>query len=114
MRRGTCAFFAGTTFHDGVADFLGDGYRPYFLLLPYQYWGLSSLVIRFLAPMAVIVFILRERPRDWGFQFKGQWEHVRPYAWFLGAMLPVLFLASAMFRQPGPRCKHAGHYTEHG
>jgi membrane protease YdiL (CAAX protease family) len=88
--------FAGTTFHEGVADFLGDGYRPYFLLLPYQFWGLSSLVIRFLAPMAIIVFILREQPRDWGFQLKGQWKHLRPYVWFLAAMVPVLFLASAM------------------
>lgn len=87
--------FAGTSFHQGVADWLGDGYRPYFLLLPYQYWGLSSLVIRVLAPAAIIVVVLRESPRDWGYRLTGQWEHVRPYLWFLAGMIPVLFLASS-------------------
>jgi hypothetical protein len=88
--------FAGTSFHQGLADRLGEGYSPYFLLLPYQFWGVSSLVIRVLAPLAVITIILRESPRDWGFRFTGQWEHLRPYVWFLAAMLPVLFLASSL------------------
>jgi len=88
--------FAGTSFHEGMADALGEGYRPYFLLLPYQYWGVSSLAIRLLVPLAVIVFVLRESPRDWGFRLSGQWEHVRPYVLFLVAMIPVLFLASAL------------------
>ena len=88
--------FAGTAFHQGVADRLGEGYNAYFLLLPYQYWGISSLVIRVLAPLAVITIILRESPRDWGFRLGGQWEHLRPYVWFLVAMVPILFLASSL------------------
>ncbi len=88
--------FAGTSFHQGVADRLGEGYSAYFLLLPYQYWGVSSLVIRVVAPLAVITIILRESPRDWGFRLGGQWEHLRPYVWFLAAMVPVLFLASSL------------------
>ena len=88
--------FAGTTFHHSVANRLGEGYSAYFLLLPYQFWGISSLVIRVLAPVAVITIILKESPRDWGFRFSGQWEHLRPYVWFLAAMLPVLFLASSL------------------
>ncbi len=88
--------FAGTTFHDRLGDALGDGYNDYFLLLPYQFWGVSSLVIRVLAPLAVITIILRERPGDWGFRLRWQWEHVRPYVWFLAVMIPVLFLASSL------------------
>jgi hypothetical protein len=88
--------FAGTTFHEGISDALGPGYEPYFLLLPYQYWGVSSLVLRLLAPLAVIVFVLRESPRDWGFRLSGQWEHLRPYVLFLAVMIPVLFLASGL------------------
>jgi hypothetical protein len=88
--------FAGTGFHDRAADLLGEGYDPYFLLLPYQYWGVSSLVLRFLAPLAVIVLVLRESPGDWGFRLRGQWEHVRPYLWFFAAMVPILFLASSL------------------
>lgn len=88
--------FAGTGFHQGVADLLGDRHDPYFLLLPYQYWGVSSVVVRVLAPLAVIILILHQSPRDWGFSFRGQWAHVRPYLWFLAGMLPVLYLASAL------------------
>lgn len=88
--------FAGTSFHQGLAERLGEGYRAYFLLLPYQFWGVSSLVIRVLAPLAVVTIILRESPRDWGFRLTGQWEHLRPYVWFLAAMLPVLLLASSL------------------
>ena len=88
--------FAGTTFHQGLADRLGEGHNAYFLLLPYQFWGVSSLVIRFLAPLTVITIMLRESPRDWGFRLSGQWEHLRPYVCFLAVMLPVLFLASSL------------------
>ena len=44
--------FAGTSLHTGLADALGEGYRPYFDLLPYEYWGVSSLVLRVLVPLA--------------------------------------------------------------
>lgn len=88
--------FAGTGFHERIADILGDGYRSYFRLLPYQYWGVSSLVIRVLAPLAIITLVLRESPRLWGFSLKGQWSHVRPYLLFVAVMLPLLFLASAL------------------
>jgi membrane protease YdiL (CAAX protease family) len=88
--------FEGTALHDRVADLLGDGYRPYYGLLPYQYWALSSLLIRVLAPLAIIVWVLRESPRDWGFRLTGQWRHIRPYVLFLAAMLPVLAWASTL------------------
>lgn len=88
--------FAGTSFHDGVADLLGPGYDRYYVLLPYQYWGVASLVVRVLAPLAVIVLVLRQRPRDWGFRIDGQWDHVKPYLLFLAVMVPVLFLASSL------------------
>lgn len=86
--------FAGTSFHRRAAERLGSG--EYYDLLPYQYWGLSSLILRVLAPLAVIVLVLRESPRDWGFRVTGRWRHLRPYVVFFAAMVPVLFLASAM------------------
>lgn len=96
--------FEGTSLHRGIADWLGEGYRPYFDVIPYQYWGLSSLVIRVALPLALIVLVLRERPGDWGFRFTGQWEHLRLYALFLVVMLPVVFLASLQgsFQQKYP------------
>ena len=47
--------FNGTGFHRRVGEMLGDGYRPYFDLLPYQYWGVSSLLLRVLAPLLVVM-----------------------------------------------------------
>jgi hypothetical protein len=88
--------FAGSGLHERVADTLGDGYRPYFLLLPYQYWGVSSLLLRVLLPLGIITLVLRQSPRDWGFSLQGQWAHVQPYLLFLAFMIPVLYLASAL------------------
>lgn len=95
---GLPARFAGTSFHSDVLDWLGDGYRPYFALLPYQYWGVSSLVLRVLVPLGVIVLVLREAPGEWGFRLKGQWRQVRPYVLLMAVMVPVLLLVS--FSQP--------------
>jgi membrane protease YdiL (CAAX protease family) len=91
---GLASRFSGTSFHARTADFLGEGYEPYYALLPYQYWGVSSLVLRVLVPMGVITWFLRESPRDWGFRLSGQWRHIRPYLLFGLAMIPVLAWAS--------------------
>lgn len=91
---GLASRFRGTPLHEWVADLLGEGYRPYDELLAFQYWGVSSLVVRVLVPLAVIVWVLRESPRDWGFRVTGQWRHIRPYLLFLVAMVPILIWAS--------------------
>ena len=84
----------GTALHTRIGDALGAGYEPYFDLIPYQYWGISSIVIRVLAPLAIIVVALRESPRHWGWRLVTGWPHIRPYAFFLALMLPVIWLAS--------------------
>jgi membrane protease YdiL (CAAX protease family) len=93
---GLPARFEGSSLHGSVADALGPGYRPYFSLLPYQFWGVSSLVIRVLAPVVIIVLVLRENPRDWGFRIRGQWDQLRPYAIALLVMVPVVYVVSAL------------------
>ena len=93
---GLPARFSGSTLHRSVADALGAGYRPYFSLLPYQFWGVSSLVIRVAAPVLVIVMVLREHPKDWGFRVRGQWHQLRPYAIAMVVMVPLVYAASAL------------------
>jgi membrane protease YdiL (CAAX protease family) len=88
--------FSGSSWHNRIADTLGSGYAEYYPLLPFQYWGVSSLALRVLVPLLVIVFVLRERPGDWGFRIRGQWQHLRLYALFLVGMVPLLGLASLM------------------
>ncbi len=88
--------FRGTALHTWLGEAMGEGYRPYFDLLPYQYWGVCSLVLRVLVPLAVVVVVLRESPREWGWRFPLDWHHIWPYVVFLAVMIPVLFAASAL------------------
>lgn len=88
------ARFQGTALHDRILEWLGPGYDRYGNLLAYQFWGVASLVVRVLAPAAIIAFVLREHLGDWGFRLRGQWSQVRPYLIALGVMLPILFVVS--------------------
>lgn len=88
--------FTGTDLHRQALDLLGSNYEPYVDLLPYQFWGLSSVFFRVLLPLAVIVFVLREKPGDWGFRLRGQWQQLKPYALLFVVMIPVVFLASGL------------------
>jgi membrane protease YdiL (CAAX protease family) len=90
---GLPSFVRGTEVHTSIADLLGDGYAPYFDLIPYHFWGLSSLVIRIGLPLLVI-WALRESPRDWGWRVVTGWSHIRPYVFFLGLMIPVVWAMS--------------------
>ncbi len=64
-------------------------------LLPYWYWASASTVVRVLIPLAVIVWLWRESPRDYGFRL---WEkgHGALYAGLYLMMLPLLVAASYM------------------
>lgn len=93
---GLAGFFRSSMWHERVAGWLGEGYRPFFDLLPYQFWGLSSLVIRVLIPFGVVAFVLREPLREWGWKIKPRWRDVRPYVLFLAAMIPIVVVMSLM------------------
>ena len=93
---GLPGWFNGTSWHRQLAESMGPAGREYFGLLPFQYWGVASLVLRVLAPVAVIMLVLRERPADWGFRISGQWTHLRIYALALLGIVPLLYLASLM------------------
>jgi hypothetical protein len=86
--------FSGSWFHARVAEWLGTGYAQYHDLLPYQFWGVSSLVLRVGVPLLVIRFVIGDRPYDWGFRIRGQWRKFRPYAIGFGCMVPILFMVS--------------------
>lgn len=63
--------------------------------LPYVWWGLTSLVLRVGVPLLVIMVILRESPRSWGFRIEGIARHLPAYALMYVAMLPVLLWVSS-------------------
>jgi hypothetical protein len=86
----------GTLVHQRIAEWLGPGYLPYYDLIPYEYWGVAALVMRVLVPLAIIRFVLRDRPYDWGFRLRGQWKQFRPYALGFLFMVPVLAIVSSL------------------
>ena len=62
--------------------------------VPYLWWGFASTVLRVGIPLAVIVFVLRRRPVEFGFRLKGIARHLPPYIAMYLLMLPVLLWAS--------------------
>jgi membrane protease YdiL (CAAX protease family) len=78
-----------------VAGWLGmDAAHEYYLTLPYLYWGLSSLVLRVLLPVLVIVLWIGARPSDFGYRLRGVTSHAWLYALMFAVMVPILFAAS--------------------
>lgn len=61
----------------------------------YLWWGSSSLVIRTLIPMAIVVWVIRRSPKDYGFRLRGIAKHIPVYAAMYLVMLPVLVWASS-------------------
>ncbi len=61
----------------------------------YMWWGLTSLVLRVLAPLAFGVWILRLRPADLGYRLQGIASHLPIYGAMYLVMLPVLIWVSS-------------------
>ncbi len=73
-----------------LAGLLGD----YIGMSAYAYWGFSSVFFRVLVPALIILFLLKESPRDYGFRIKGQLRHAPPYVAAYFFMVPFLYWAS--------------------
>lgn len=61
----------------------------------YLYWGSTSLLLRTLVPAAVIVWIIRQSPRDYGYRIRGTLRHFPVYGLMYVVMLPVLIWVSS-------------------
>ncbi len=68
------------------------------------YWALFSFATYFFLPCLVILFVFRERVRDYGLKPRGAFADWWIYAVVLGVMLPILFVVShnARFQQTYP------------
>jgi hypothetical protein len=73
-------------------------------MAPFVHWGLSSIVLRVLIPLAVIVFVFHEPLADYGWKWRGTLAHLPLYAGLYLLMLPLIVLAStqASFQQKYP------------
>lgn len=88
--------FRGTWLERTVADILGDGVADYRGTFPYVFWGMASSLFRIVIPLGVIVFVLRARPADFGYRFRGIARHLPVYGLALAVMVPLLVWASSL------------------
>ena len=74
------------------AEYFADGQLP--TLQPYVYTAVSSVFTRMLMPLAFIVLVLKEKPRDFGYRLGGGRTFVTLYALLLLVMVPLLWIAA--------------------
>jgi len=88
-----------------IADMLGTHAD----MAPYVHWGLSSIVLRVLIPLAVIAFAFREPLANYGWRWRGTLKHAPIYGALYVLMLPLIFWAATQgsFKQKYPFYKGA-------
>jgi hypothetical protein len=78
-------------------------------LAPYAHWGASSIVLRVLIPLAVILFVFREPLANYGWRWRGTLKHAPIYVALYALMVPLIVWAStqASFQTKYPFYKGA-------
>ena len=78
-------------------------------MAPYVHWGVASIVLRVLIPLAVIAFVFREPSANYGWRWRGTLKHAPMYAALYVLMLPLILWAAtqAAFQQKYPFYKGA-------
>jgi hypothetical protein len=68
--------------------------HAYFQQLPFLYWALTSVVLRLIIPVLIILLLIRGRTADFGFRIRGITPHAWTYALFFVVMIPIVLFAS--------------------
>jgi len=61
----------------------------------YLYWGLTSLILRTLVPAGIILWLIGDSPRRWGYRIRGTLRHFPAYGLMYLIMLPLLVWVSS-------------------
>ena len=61
----------------------------------YLYWGSSSVLVRTLVPAAIIIWVIGDSPRNWGYKIRGTLQHFPIYGLMYLVMLPILVWVSS-------------------
>jgi hypothetical protein len=67
---------------------------PHEAMAPYAHWGVSSIVLRILIPFAIIRFVFREKPANYGWRWRGTVKHAPMYLALYALMIPLIVWAS--------------------
>ncbi len=100
-------------FYKHLAQFFeGD---PNVRLYAHMYMSASSVLTRTIIPLLLILFVLKERPRDFGYRLRGSLGLAPIYIGLMLIMIPVLYWASGMesFIAKYPQYKGIGQSWKH-
>ena len=92
---GRPGFYSRSGLIDWVGDNIGGALAEFPGVGGYLWWGSTSLVLRTLIPLAIVVWLIRRSPQDYGFRVRGVARHVPMYAVMYFLMFPVLVWASS-------------------
>jgi membrane protease YdiL (CAAX protease family) len=70
------------------------------------YWLTSEFLSQFVLPMLLILFVLKEKPRDYGMRFGDARIGLKIVGVFLAVMIPILWFVSSLesFSSAYPQC----------
>ncbi len=88
-------FFIRSGLIDWVSSNVGGPLYEHPGVGAYLYWGTMSLVLRTLIPAGIILWLIGDSPRNWGFRLKGTLPHFPAYGLMYVAMLPILVWVSS-------------------
>ena len=92
---GRPGWYNGSELGEWVTRNIGGPFADFPRVGGYVWWGITSTTLRLLAPLAIIVWVIRRRPVEYGYRLRGIASHVPMYAVFYLVMLPVLIWASS-------------------
>lgn len=78
----------------GIAPLVAPHAGSWADLMPFAWWGAMSVLVRVVVPVVLIVWLWRERPADYGLQWRGTLQHAPVYLCLYLLMLPFLVLAA--------------------
>ncbi|MDX2343789.1 MAG: CPBP family intramembrane metalloprotease [Acidimicrobiia bacterium] len=89
-------YFVRSGLIDWVASNIGGTLEEHPGVGAYLYWGFTSLVLRTLVPAAIIFWLIKDSPRDWGYRISGTLKHFPVYGLMYLVMLPILVWISSL------------------
>lgn len=93
---GRSGFFLNSGLQPIVLSYMPEAWHEYADLLPFVWWGFNSLFMRVVIPCALLWWLFRKPPSDYGLRLQGTLPHLPIYAGLYLFMLPFLVLASTM------------------
>lgn len=91
---GRAGYYNSSGLVNWVSRTIGGPLADYPRVGGYLWWGLASLLLRLLVPLAIIVWVLKRRSVEFGYRIRGIAQHIPAYLVLYLAMLPLLIWAS--------------------